>query len=506
MSIYKNKLADIKRTGIIRYMDLFAGCGGLSLGFQAAGFTPVAFVEIDKYAAASHALNIASCCTGGDACARDITQTSAAELLGKHGPVDGQVDILVGGPPCQAFARVGRAKLREQAGRKGASSSNGAHLIDERVGLWKYYVDFVRATKPVGLLMENVPDILNHGGTNIAETIADALEEEGYVVRYALVNAAWYGVPQTRERMILVAYHRDTGIVPVFPLPTHHVDLPKGYAQTRITARKVISREGSWRHVIVPDPDPLLPAATTVQDAFADLPPIAALDQFNAGKLSRGPRNPQEPCGYSTDTPGSDWSRLMRNWPGMKCGQTTGHVFRFLPRDYKIFAMLENGWEYPKIHAHIERFIEEWLAARGEKGLPVDCSAPEVAKFLKEWRIPYDPGKFPNKWWVLEAGKPSRTLLAHLGKDSYSHIHHDRTQARTISIREAARLQGFPDGFRFSGGMNQAFRQIGNAVPPVLALAMASAMKMTLGLPAGNDPRIALLGISPDAIRTNLPA
>jgi DNA (cytosine-5)-methyltransferase 1 len=89
---------------------------------------------------------------------------------------------------------------------------------------------------------------------------------------------------------------------------------------------------------------------------------------------------------------------------------------------------------------------------------------------------PYDPRKFPNKWWKLRRDWPVRTLMAHLGKDGYSHIHYDSMQARTISIREAARLQSFPDGFRFCGTMNPAFRQIGNAVPPLLARALGESI------------------------------
>jgi DNA (cytosine-5)-methyltransferase 1 len=80
----------------------------------------------------------------------------------------------------------------------------------------------------------------------------------------------------------------------------------------------------------------------------------------------------------------------------------------------------------------------------------------------------------------MEPDLPARTLMAHLGKDSYSHIHYDSAQARTISVREAARLQSFPDGFVFSGTMNPAFRQIGNAVPPLLAKAVAQTMHRTL--------------------------
>jgi DNA (cytosine-5)-methyltransferase 1 len=102
---------------------------------------------------------------------------------------------------------------------------------------------------------------------------------------------------------------------------------------------------------------------------------------------------------------------------------------------------------------------EGWLAAR------------------KSFVPPYDPGKFPNKWWKLDPKAPSRTLTAHLGKDSYSHIHWDSDQQRMISVREAARLQSFPDGFRFAGAMNAAFRQIGNAVPPLLAKAVGEHLR-----------------------------
>ena len=93
---------------------------------------------------------------------------------------------------------------------------------------------------------------------------------------------------------------------------------------------------------------------------------------------------------------------------------------------------------------------------------------------------PYDASKFPNKWWKISRGQPVRTVMAHLSKDGYSHIHYDNAQARTISVREAARLQSFPDGFVFAGAMNPAFRQIGNAVPPLLARAIATQIMKTI--------------------------
>jgi len=110
------------------------------------------------------------------------------------------------------------------------------------------------------------------------------------------------------------------------------------------------------------------------------------------------------------------------------------------------------------------------LRRKGQNLVPgTNAFAEARAEFVP----PSDPGKFPNKWRKLAADEPSRTLMAHLGKDSYSHIHPEDAQARTISVREAARLQSFPDGFQFTGAMNAAFRQIGNAVPPLLAYRLA---------------------------------
>lgn len=507
--LVRGKLRRIQRGDTLRYMDVFAGCGGISLGFLTAGFTPVASIECDSWAAMSHGANFAARSMGGDRpghhVPRDATVEDATSVfgeLGLQGPVCDQIDVLVGGPPCQAFARVGRAKLREQAHRREEATADRAFLVDGRVSLWQRYVDFIRATRPVALLMENVPDILNHGGSNVAELISRSLAAEGYEVGYTLLNAAWYGVPQMRERMILVGFHRATGIKPHFPLPTHHVELPAGYAGSKHAARRVIREDGSDHHRWIADPSPAAYPATTASEALADLPPIQALKLLKSGQLRRGAKNPSEPVDYATHEPTTPYSRLMREWSGFKTTATTGHVFRYLPRDYKIFASVESGWEYPQIHAYVERKIDAWLAARRRRGLTTDARVAEVRDFIASWRIPYDPTKFPNKWWKLHADKPVRTLMAHLSKDSYSHIHYDSNQARTITVREAARLQSFPDGFVFKGSMNAAFRQIGNAVPPLLAYAIAMAMRESLGAPSIADMRVDILGLERSRIGT----
>lgn len=507
--LIRSKLARIQDGGPIRYMDMFAGCGGISLGFLTAGFTPVASIENDVWAALSHGANFGSRSAGGDRPAHHVPRdavTATAETvfaeLELTGATDDQIDVLVGGPPCQAFARVGRAKLREQARRREEVSAEEAFLVDGRVSLWQRYVAFIRATKPVALLMENVPDILNHGGNNVAELVSQSLAAEGYEVAYTLLNAASYGVPQMRERMILVGFHRASGIAPHFPAPTHHVDLPPGYIGSKNAARRVLKSEGSQHHRWIADQAPTAARATSASEALADLPPLYAREMLRAGRIRRGAKDPSEPVDYISNEPTSAYSRLMREWFGFASKATTGHVFRYLPRDYKIFAEVQPGWEYPQIHAHVEGKIATWLAQRKRRGLSTDGRNADVRQFVTSWRIPYDPSKFPNKWWKLRADAPVRTLMAHLGKDSYSHIHFDSEQARTITVREAARLQSFPDGFVFKGSMNPAFKQIGNAVPPLFAYAIAQGMRECLGAPATPDMRVALLGLSESQITT----
>lgn len=506
--VIAEKLHRIQQGQPPRYMDLFAGCGGISLGLLTAGFQPVASVEIDRYAAQSHGANFGPKSSGGDHpghhVPRDVTVEDPATIfaeLGLNGHVHDQIDILVGGPPCQAFARVGRAKLREQAHRRKEETAEQAFLVDGRVNLWERYVHYIRMTKPVALLMENVPDMLNHGGRNVAEMVAKSLSEEGYEVAYTLLNASWYGVPQTRERMILIGFHRESGITPAFPAPTHHVLLPPGYQGTRSTARQVIRGEGSDHHRFVRGPDASLPRGTSARDALADLPPIYAQDLLARGELRRGAKDPLEPVRYTSKKPSTMYSRLMREWFGFANKQgTTGHVIRYLPRDFKIFSEISEGWQYPQIHAFVEQKIANWLRGRKLEGLSTDPRNVEVRDFIQAWRIPYDPSKFPNKWWKLEADKPVRTLLAHLGKDSYSHIHFDSEQARTISLREAARLQSFPDGFVFKGSMNPALKQIGNAVPALFAYALAMSLRSNLGMPVIPDMRVELLGLDESLI------
>lgn len=457
----RHKMERLARGEVPRVLDLFSGCGGISLGFLRAGYRILGNVEIDPQAAATYALNFFA----GDEryrYPRDIASVEPdvliREMCGESEPVVA-VDVIVGGPPCQAYSRIGRAKLRE------VRRHPEAFRLDPRGNLYLRYLHYVERLQPLALVMENVPDVLDYGGVNIPEEICETLEELGYVCRYTLLNAVHYGVPQLRERLFLIALARELEVEPEFPEPTHWMELPEGYQQIRGgLSRKLpsVNQLSLFRNnyfVVPPQPSASLPRFVSVQEAIGDLPPIQGPTDRRACR--------SEPLPYPAGVVLSDYAREMRTWPGFEAGETvTHHVTRCLPRDYPIFRRMAWGDQYPEAHRKALELLHEKLAELGVEPIP-------GTPVYEEWKArivpPYDPNKFPNKWRKMEPDMPARTLMAHLSKDGYSHIHYDHEQARTITVREAARLQSFPDGFRFVGGMNAAFRMIGNAVPPLLA-------------------------------------
>ena len=484
------KAERIAAGGMPRVLDLFAGCGGLSLGFLASGCQPTAAVELDRNAARSYGTNFHPC-DERHAHPRDIALTSPKALSNELGLGDPMAafDIIVGGPPCQAFARVGRSKLREVA------SHPEAFRHDPRSLLYINYVNFVDACFPLALVLENVPDMLNFGGRhNIANEICEVLDERGYSCQYTLLNSVHYGVPQMRDRAFIVATRKELHGEFKFPEPTHWMDLPSGYDGSRAVALKLLRQRDMldpdrfWTDT--PKPDPRLPNAVTAESALADLPKIDARAELAAGNLRRGARRFDSPIPYPPVTDPSNYARSMREWPGFEAQEVLlDHVIRYLPRDYKLFARLQPGDQYPEARIHAQSMFEEAVQYLRQQGDAVSEGSPRWRELTAHFIPPYDHRKFPNKWRKMERNKPSRTLLAHLGKDGYSHIHYDSDQARTISVREAARLQSFPDGFRFSGTMNPAFRQIGNAVPPLLAKAIGDALVFALKSGAEKTPR-----------------
>lgn len=460
----------------LRVIDLFAGCGGMSLGFHRTGFEILGAVELDPKAAQTHAINFfgspGTASFETHSCPHDITKfpprAFLETILGAENP-EGLVDVIIGGPPCQSFARVGRAKLRE------IMQHPQAFLQDERANLYTNFLEYVDFFKPLAVLMENVPDIMNFGGKNVAEEIMATLEELGYQGHYTILNASHYGVPQMRQRFFLMAVLECLNIEPAFPKPTHFIDLPQGYLGSRQVALKSIDLYSisSTRYLDPPLPTPDLPPAITAEEALSDLPPITS---HLRGEMKRGARNFTTKVTYREDVQPTEYSMQMRNWEHFTAnGGVTDHVTRYLPRDIALFAKLQPGDQYPEAYALAMRLFQQALEKYEETNGTRPLEGSEEYEQLKTSIVPpYDPGKFPNKWRKMESNKPTRTLTAHIGKDTYSHIHYDSAQARVISVREAARLQSFPDGFQFIGPMNNAFRQIGNAVPPLLVFAIAT--------------------------------
>ncbi|MGM5031163.1 DNA cytosine methyltransferase [Tardiphaga sp. 803_E3_N1_3] len=476
MSIRQRKLERLRSGGLPRALEICSGAGGLSLGLQTAGFELSAHIEIDPEAARSYALNFAN---GRDpkspwAMPRDMERVSAeklvAELELKTSAAD-SFDVIAAGLPCQAFARIGRSKLRSVSG-----GEEDAYQKDPRASLYRRFLRYVEDTQPLAIIIENVPDILNFGGHNVPEEICEQLEAAGYSTGYTLLNAAYFGVPQIRERLFIVALARVLGETPRFPSPTHFLELPRGYEGSRRVALKHVDRKSGRFHEIL-TPLASLKAAIGARDALADLPRIT--EHVNDPKVIRR-RKLIDKLPYRESKKGfSEYARLMRSWDGFASNvDTDGHLVRLTPRDFSIFAAMDHGADYPQARELAEEMFQQALR-RKRLGSSSKNSAA-YRNLRAEIVPPYDPKKFPNKWWKLDPAKPSRTLTAHMGKDTYSHIHYDGQQCRTVSVREAARLQSFPDGFVFAGAMNAAFRQIGNAVPPLLGLAVARILREQL--------------------------
>lgn len=452
-----------------RVLDLFSGAGGISLGFQSAGFQIDGALEIEPLPALTHAMNF----HGDDpdltrlhAQPRDMTLVTPDELAMQLGlgRTRDAIDVLVGGPPCQAYARVGRAKLREVAAHP------EAYKVDPRGNLFLRYLAYVKAFRPLALLMENVPDILHYGGHNIIEEMVEALNGLGYDARYTLINTAFHGVPQMRDRVFLVAYRSELAAGIRFPKATNHLVLPQGYAGTRAVALKFVDLLGGNGYIPPDLGDESLPGPVTAEDAIGDLIPIKGTS------VTRGARRFTELAAYRNTRPVSDYQTAMRQWPGFESeGGVRDHLIRYLPRDHMVFAEMRQGAEYPEAHATAVRIADREAINQG-----IRKGTKAYERLYDSIVPPYDISKFPNRWWKLSPDRPVRTLMAHIGKDTYSHIHWDSDQARTISVREAARLQSFPDGFVFQGAMNAAFRQIGNAVPPLMAASIARIMNETL--------------------------
>ena len=378
-----NHLRDPHLSNVPCVLDLFCGAGGLSLGFQMAGYQIDMGIEIDPLASLTHSVNFQHPHEP-----LDITAIkNPRHFLRQHDLALPQV--IIGGPPCQGFSRVGRGKLRHL--RNGRSSTD-----DPRNRYWLEFVRFVKRLRPLYFVMENVPDLVHYKYDGLLiDRIMDTFQNElGYTTEWRILRADHFGVPQTRDRLIIIGNRLRHQIS--WPCATHDTN--------PITVWQAISDLPLVHH-----------------EAREDVIPYIARCELN------------------------EYQRLMREGAGdvVSNHQTRWHN----QQDLHAFDWLPEGGRYIELPARFKRYRDDI---------------------------------FEDKYRKLVRDRPSWTIEAHIGKDTYRHIYPSRQgepePPRTISVREAARLQSFPDRFRFTGPFCKQFQQLGNAVPPLLACAVASAI------------------------------
>ncbi|BAU15127.1 cytosine specific DNA methyltransferase [Leptolyngbya sp. NIES-3755] len=241
-------------------IDLFAGAGGLTTGFHLAGFEPLCAIDINEKALRTYGHNYPNAKT----IHRDIREVDPFELRIKLGIQPGQLTALIGGPPCQGFSRNIPADYR--------------YLSDPRNQLYQTFLEFVRAFLPLYVVMENVPEILNAYGGAIRDQIIEQLERNNYKVTVASLNAAHYGVPQTRARAFFLASRVQSLQIPE---PTHSGEIRSDYRTA--TSSQQLAFFSSTHSPIV-----------TVRDAIGDLPPLNAGQVYDAENYSLPPLSPYQ--------------------------------------------------------------------------------------------------------------------------------------------------------------------------------------------------------------------
>ncbi|MCI9125966.1 MAG: DNA cytosine methyltransferase [Eubacterium sp.] len=399
---------------MINTIDLFAGCGGLMEGFEKEGsYRTLSCVEWEK-APCINIINRLKTKWGHQNAEEevlrfDIQRTQELFLgyddieYGKHKGLDelignNTVDVIIGGPPCQAYSLAGR--IRDENGMRN----------DYRNYLFESYVKVVQHFKPRLFVFENVQGMLSAmpDGTPIVDKIKESFERIGYITienfKDAIFNLPEYGVPQNRKRIIILGVSQKeygdkaNNIIQEF----YNTIMPKYKVEKRMTVR----------------------------EAIFDLPRLYPLDKEYKEK-------------------GVKFSHSLCN---------DKHIYNHVPRyhnkrDIKIFQI---------------------LAEDIESGRNKYRNTESLKQLYKK-----TTGKESNvhKYYVLRWNEQSNTIPAHLYKDGLRHIHPDSKQARTLTVREAARLQTFEDDYEFIGSRMNQYKMIGNAVPPKFSLILAKAVK-----------------------------
>ncbi len=368
-------------------IDLFCGAGGLSQGFMDAGFEVLAANDFDAKAADTFKLNHRGT-RFYDGAIQDI---STDDMLNAAGLESGQLDVLIGGPPCQAFSVYNHQR--------------GMH--DERSGLFREYLRMVEGLMPKMVVMENVTGITSVAEGRAVDEIYRSLESLGFHVEHRVLKAEEYGVPQERRRIFFIGLRDGDKIS--WPLPTHFRE------------EDLFTRHSKQ--------EPLV----TVGDAISDLPEL---------KIREG----AEEADYTTE-PASVFQELMRR-------------------------------RSKKLHNHVAPFLADINLSR-LKHIPQGGSWRDIpVGLLPAGMKKAKRSDHTKRYGRLHPNGLASTILTKCDLHWGAFIH--PTQERSLTVREAARFQSFPDCFQFTGSRGEQFRQVGNAVPPLLAKAVAKAVARML--------------------------
>lgn len=446
-------------------IDLFAGAGGATLGLEDAGFHCLGAVEVHPVYSATFVANFGHRPVSylgpkaGDI--RKLDSYAIKEELRQLGC--SVLDVLLASPPCQRYSFAGRNKKAFPG------------------DLYHHAVRLLRVLQPLVFVLENVPGMLYYYGRNAAEDVCAAVEEAGYVVRCTLLNAVWYGVPQLRDRVIIMGVHRDLKATPRFPAKRFYTPHDRHYLATKTPNSKIWSNPEYFVDPRqLPTESPQEPAVT-VAEAFDDLPPFR--EHLVALKDSRPYKSTRKLFkAVEYQHPPRNWyCHKMRNWnESLVSTRVTDHFCRWMPRDFGTFERMKPGDRYREALQVAEVRYQEAIAAWNTSG----GTKPRRQDFVP----PYPLDSFTNKWRKLVPAAPSWTVVSNVGLNSQTHIHYDSSQARTITPREAARLQSFPDAFQCTGTTRDMFQQIGNAVPPLLARALGNTIAEILNQAKGGTP------------------
>ena len=368
-------------------IDLFCGCGGLSCGFSQEGFGVRLGADMRQTALDAFKKNFPDALTLN----ADLSELEPTALLDALGMMEGELDCLYGGPPCQGFSKNVVASRRS--------------LEDPRNRLILRFLEFVSSLRPKFVLIENVAEMKNAYGEAYTSQIIEIFEELGYEATSFRLNAADFGVPQLRRRAFFLANR--LGIHMDRPQPSHLASSKSPDLFNCLTAEN---------HV-------------TAWEAISDLP-------------SLGSGEGTSPCAYGAE-PQNDYQREMRR--GSQ--QVEDHVARDLKsRQLERVMHLEPG-----MGQGVETLPDHLKPKSGYSGAYARLRPDEPARTITRW-------------------------VFHPGSGRFYHPY----DYRVITIREAARLQSFPDRYHFSGSYNDKASQIGESVPPLMARAIAMEVRAAL--------------------------